>query len=270
MISQPKVSVIIPCYNHGEFIEDTLQSVLNQTFQEWECIIVNDGSTDMKTIKLLNENNWEKTKVINIKNSGLSIARNVAIANAKGKYILPLDADDLLASTFLKKAVSILDSERDISLVTCNVQFFGKRTGHFNLPEYSLEALLGQNLMVCTSMFRKKDFDLTIGYNPNMKGGLEDWDFWLSLLGRGGKVHKIDETLFYYRIRKSSMSTKISLEKRANLRKQIWSNHQTLYSNLFLDPTLTFEYKNVRYSREYKLGEFLLKPIRKLMRILSF
>jgi len=264
-----KVSIIIPCYNEGHYLKETIESVLKQTYTSFEIIIVNDGSTDEKTLEILKNNSWNKTTIINIENSGVCTARNIAIAEAKGEYILPLDADDLIAPTFLQKAVAILNDNDDVSLVTCNVEFFGKKKGVYRLPKYNLGVLLGQNLMVCTSMFRKKDFDKIGGYNPNMNEGLEDWDFWLSLLGNGGIVHKIEEVLFYYRIKSTSRTTSVSLEKQSRLRKQVYENHKALYSSHFFDPKNSFEYINLLSSKEYRLGAMLLKPIRKIKTLFS-
>ncbi|MDA6068801.1 glycosyltransferase family 2 protein [Flavobacterium sp. AC] len=264
-----KVSVIIPCYNQGKYLKETIASVLTQTYTNFEIIIVNDGSTDTKTIEILEDSNWPKTSIINIQNSGVCVARNMAINQAKGEYILPLDGDDLIAPTFLEKAVAILNNS-DVALVTCDVKFFGKKKGIYQLSKYSLEALLGQNLMICTSMFRKKDFDETVGYNPNMNEGLEDWDFWLSLLKNGGKVHKIEEVLFYYRIKSVSRTTTVNLEKQSRLRRQVYENHKELYASHFFDPKNSFEYNNLLNSREYRLGKILLNPVRKLMKLLSF
>ena len=89
-----KVSVIIPCYNQGQYIEEAVKSVLAQTYQNFEIIIVNDGSTDEFTNKLLSDYDKQKTKVLHTDNQGLASARNNGIKVAKGKYILPLDADE--------------------------------------------------------------------------------------------------------------------------------------------------------------------------------
>lgn len=264
----PLVSVIIPCYNHGDFLEETINSVLRQTYQHFEIVIVNDGSTDVSTNLLLEDADWPNTKVVRIQNSGVSYARNLAIASSKGKYILPLDGDDKIDPTYLEKAVKILEST-DVTVVTTQVEYFGKKRGLFELPEYSLEGLMGQNLLVCTSMFRRVDFYRTPGFNVNMKEGFEDWDFWLSLLKNGGTVHLINEVLFYYRIRKSSRNASISLDAQSRLRKQIYQNHMDLYSTRYLNPFLTFEYLNLYNSKEYRLGRLLLTRVRKVLNFLD-
>ncbi|WP_026714546.1 glycosyltransferase family 2 protein [Flavobacterium daejeonense] len=260
-----KVSIIVPCYNQAHFLAETLESVLQQTYGNWECIIMNDGSIDhSETIILETISGDHRFHYCFQENKGVCTARNNAIQLSKGDYILPLDGDDILSPEFLARTVAVLDARPEIKVVYTDVQFFGKKKGLYQLPSYSLGALLGQNLMVCTSLFRRIDYDKTIGYNPNMKEGLEDWDFWLSLLGKNGNAYKIPEALFYYRIQSKSRTTGIDLEKQHRLRRQIYENHKDLYSSHFFDPKLSFEYTNLLHSKEYRFGSFLLKPLRLL------
>ena len=186
----PQVSVIIPCYNHGAYLDEAVQSVLDQTFDDFEIIIVNDGSTDQDTNKILNNYNRQKTKVLQTDNQGLPSARNNGIKISKGEYILPLDADDRIGKTYLEDAVQILDTQPDIGIVYCDAEFFGDKTGKWELPDYSLQDILVLNMIFCCAMFRRIDWENVGGYNPNMVYGNEDWDFWLSLLALGRKVHK--------------------------------------------------------------------------------
>jgi glycosyltransferase involved in cell wall biosynthesis len=263
----PLVSVIIPCYNHGDFLQDTINSVLGQTYKHFEIIVINDGSTDVLTNTMLKDADWPNTMVLHIQNSGVSYARNLGIENSRGKYILPLDGDDKIAPTYLEQAVRVLETT-STTVVTSQVEYFGKKQGLFRLPEYSLEGLMGQNLLVCTSMFRRTDFDKTAGFNINMKEGFEDWDFWLSLLKGGGSVFLINEVLFYYRIRKTSRNASISLEAQAKLRKQIYFNHKDLFSSHYFNPLQSFEYLNLYNSKEYRLGNMLLAPVRRIMNLI--
>ena len=114
-----KVSVVIPCYNQGAFIDDAVNSVLAQTFSDFEIIIVNDGSTDATTNALLERYSRPKTTVIHTENQGVCAARNTAIKAAAGKYILPLDADDKIEPTYLEKAVNVFDNHPETGVVWC-------------------------------------------------------------------------------------------------------------------------------------------------------
>ena len=131
-----KVSVVIPCYNHGQYIDEAVNSILKQTYQDFEIIIVNDGSTDPLTIEKLRAYHKPKTTVIHTENGGPSAARNTGIRTAIGEYILTLDADDWFEATFLAKAVAILDGKPEVGIVTCGIQYFGVDKGSY-LPQGS-------------------------------------------------------------------------------------------------------------------------------------
>lgn len=226
-----KISVIIPCYNQGEFLEESVNSVLNQTFKDFEIIIVNDGSTDEKTIEILNKFDKPKTRIINTSNQKLSSARNNGIKEASGKYILPLDADDVVGPDYLELANNVLDENLGIGIVYCNAEYFGAMQGCWELPPYSFPDILLSNCIFCSSLFRKSDWEKVGGYNPNMIYGFEDWDFWLSLIELGVLVCKIDKVMFYYRKHETdSMLQALGGMNVLSMRKQILENHKNLYA----------------------------------------
>lgn len=274
-----KVSVIIPCFNQGQFIDEAIDSVLIQTLQDFEIIIINDGSTENLTKDILNNYNKPKTKVIHIKNQGVSIARNIGIKASQGEYILPLDADDKIHVDYLKEAVNILDKNKELGIVCCEAEYFGEKNGKMELSEFSLEKMLITNHIFCSAFFKKSDFDKTKGFNQNMKHGYEDWDFWLSLLELNLKVYRIPKVLFYYRIKQNSRNTAQSNDKikyRESLQ-QIYLNHIELYNRYIESPihvlakladiesnnfALRNQIKLIQTSNPYKLGRFLLKPLK--------
>ena len=227
----PRVSVVIPCYNQGQYIEDAVNSVLNQTYTDFEIIIVNDGSTDVLTNQKLAEYTSDIIKVIHTRNQGLPSARNTGISMAQGEYILPLDADDKIAREYLELAVPILDNHPDIGIVYCEAAYFGELSGIWYLPEYSVEKILFNNIIFCTAFFRKYQWKKTGGYNINMVYGWEDWDFWLSLIELGLKVYRIPRVLFYYRIHKTSMARNVTPEKEFYTKLHAQINHRDLYRN---------------------------------------
>jgi glycosyltransferase involved in cell wall biosynthesis len=224
-----KISVIIPCFNQGAYLEEAVDSVLAQTFQDFEIIIVDDGSTDEETIKILQDYARPKTRVIRTDNLGLSAARNNGVREAGGEYILPLDADDKIGPGYLEEAVRILDRHPDIGIVYCEAAFFGMRTSHWHLPDYTSDHLLLQNIIFCTAFFRRTHWEKVGGYNINMIYGWEDWDFWLSLIHLGVKVYRIPRVLFFYRLREESMSRAMDEKKQFFMRLHAILNHQDLY-----------------------------------------
>lgn len=266
---QPTVSVIIPCYNQGLFLEETLQSVLAQNFENWECILVNDGSEDnTEEISKSYSLKDSRFKYFYKENGGLSTARNFGILKSTGDFILPLDSDDKIASDYISLAVAILESKPNVKVVYGRAEYFGKRKGEWVLEEYSFEKLLGTNLIYCSGVYRRSDYDQTKGYNQNMKFGFEDWDFWISLLEDGGDVYQIDRVMFFYRIRHASMARSLDTEKIKYLRIQLYNNHKSAYSRFLLNPVNSFEYASIFNSIEYKIGKKLLNPIRIFLNLL--
>jgi glycosyltransferase involved in cell wall biosynthesis len=281
----PKVSVIIPCYNQGQYLNEAVDSVLNQTFQDFEILIVNDGSTDEFTNNLLKEYNRPKTKVVHTSNQGLPSARNNGIREAQGIYILPLDADDKIGNTYLEKAVKILDNHPNIGIVYCEAEFFGAKSGRWELEKYSFPNILLGNQIFCSAFFKRKDWELVGGYKPVMKYGWEDYEFWLSLIEREIEVFQIPEILFYYRQKNSSMLTIMNKEHWLYSYEQIYDNHFDLYTkniSLLFSKYIDLWQKNeliekqyymllgLQNSFSYKIGKLITTPfrlIRKLFRL---
>lgn len=228
----PIVSIIIPCYNQAKYLSETLDSVLAQTYQDWECIIINDGSSD-STEDIAKKYCAEDSRFFYIyqDNQGVVAARNNAISQSHGKYLLPLDGDDMIHKRYIEEAVKVIERDPKLKLVCCECEYIGDKTGRIELPKYSLETLCERNCFVCTSLFRRIDFDRIGGYKDNMKLGLEDWDFWLSLLENGGKVYRIPEVLFYYRkmqtSRNNSYTSSIEI-----LKQNIRNNHLLLFNKI--------------------------------------
>jgi glycosyltransferase involved in cell wall biosynthesis len=265
------VSIIVPSFNQGAYLQEALDSVINQTYPDWECIIINDGSTDnTEEVAKYYCGKDIRFKYIYQENQGIVAARNNAIHQSCGDYILPLDGDDKIAPVFLELAVESFKKNPHLKLCCSDVEFFGSRNGIYLLPEYSLENLITENCFVCTCMFKKSDYNMTTGYNPNMSIGLEDWDFRLSLLETGGEVYKIPKVLFYYRIKSNSRNTSVH-KNMQQLRYNIWLNHKELFSKVYFDLTKTNEYKFLKHSydelldsKSYRLGHLLLSPFRLL------
>lgn len=265
MNSKVKISIIIPCYNSDKYILETINCVLSQTFLFWECILINDGSSDRtEDIILAYIKRDDRFKYIYQENSGVCIARNNAIKYSQGEYVLCLDAGDLISDNFLQETTCLLDRNPDLTVATSVVMFFGRSKGVLNVVSYDLNVLLAENQLVITSLFRRSDFDRVGGFNENMKEGFEDWDFWISILKNNGLVECASGAVFKYRLLNSSRNRQITLEKEKRLRNQIWENHKELFSKYFVDPTACFEYKRYANSIEYKVGIFLLSPIRKI------
>lgn len=275
-LNSVKISIIIPAYNAEKFLNETLQSVLAQSISEWECVIVDNGSVD-GTKRIAEEFAKQDTrfKYHFCEQKGVSFARNLAVSLSKGNYILPLDSDDKIATSYLEKGIKKLEEDSSIKLVYCEAELFGASQGKWNLPPYSLKELLIENSIFCSAIYRKVDFEKAEGYNENMHEGFEDWDFWIRMLKDGSQVYKIPETLFYYRIRKDSRNNVLDKDKQLRLRKQIFLNHEELYLSTFKMHELIYllncansENTQLKQSSELKLGSLFIKPYRFLKKIL--
>jgi len=227
--THPTVSVIIPCYNQGHFLEEAVDSVLCQTWQDFEIIVVNDGSTDLFTNQFLANYKSEKTTVLITENQGLAAARNNGIRQAVGKYILPLDADDRIGPEYLERAVQILNNNPEVGIVYCKARLFGAVETEWNLPEYSLPEMLQDNLIFCTALFHRADWEMVGGYDSGMVYGWEDYDFWLSLIEQNRRVYQIPEQLFFYRVASDSMVRSKEKWQKVAMFKRIFERHPALF-----------------------------------------
>jgi glycosyltransferase involved in cell wall biosynthesis len=196
----PRVTIAVPCFNHGRFLDEAVDSILAQTYQDLEIVVVDDGSTDPETKALLDRYDRPKTRVLREKNGGPSAARNRAIEAGSGEYVMPLDADDRIAPTYVEKAVRLLDEDPRLGIVYCLAEYFGERTGPSEYVPFEMSRMLRENMISNTAMFRRSDWAAVGGYCEAMRIGWEDWEFWLSLVERGCGVHRIPETMYGYRI----------------------------------------------------------------------
>ena len=217
-----KISIIVPCYNQAQYLDEALQSVLDQTYSDWECIIVNDGSPD-NTEEVAKK--WvlsdTRFKYLYKENGGLSSARNAGISIAEGEFILPLDADDKIGQDYLKLALQAFQEDASLKVVYCKAEKFGEQSGIWNLPTFSILEIARCNSIFCSAVFKKSEWQRVGGYDSNMIYGLEDWEFWIAILKEAGNVKCIDYIGFYYRITAGSMARSINQEERFFLRNML-------------------------------------------------
>lgn len=225
------VSIIMPCYNDGAYIEEAVASVRAQTYENIELIIIDDGSDDPKTLEILQKMCAEGVTVLHTDHLRPAGARNAGIAAAKGTYILPVDSDDTIEAEYVARAVEVMESSENIGIVYCHADLFGEETGPWVLPEYSLEAILLDNVIFVTALFRREDWEKVGGFRTTMKHGMEDYDFWLSILELGRDVYQLPETFFHYRIKPASRTTRF-MDDPAVVRetyRDIYRQHPVLY-----------------------------------------
>lgn len=198
----PIISVIIPIYNSEKYLKDTLDSVLKQSFTDFEIICIDDGSTDKSgeiLAKYADKDN--RIHIIRQKNQGVICARNNAVKHAGGEFIYFLDSDDMIDERLLEKSYNaIITGKGDI--ITCKVMTFGYENGKMYLPKPTKFNMSGDNCLVNAALLRKTLFDKSGGFDITFQKGLEDYDLWLNMIYRQNAVfYRIPEFLFFYRIK---------------------------------------------------------------------
>lgn len=229
-MNQPLISIIVPCYNQAQYLDECLQSVLDQTYQNWECIIVNDGSPDnTEEVAQRWTNKDPRFKYFKKENGGVSAARNFGIDKASGEWILPLDGDDKICSQYLDSASKEFSAH---DIIYGKGEYFGEKQGAIAVDDYNAAEILLENQIFCTAFFKKHDWKKTGGFDESMQKGYEDWDFWLGMLNLKRdrlKVKKINEPVFLYRIKSASRNTVAMNEEDLNIRKYLFTKYPELY-----------------------------------------
>ena len=244
---QPTISIVIPVFNASEYIADTLESALSQTYKPLEIICVDDYSTDnsAEIIARYKKVNACIKYVKNPENVGVCITRNKGISIAEGEFILPFDADDLIEKTYCEKAINAFKNDPEISVVFCQAKFFNaNKQWAWALPRYNAKRMLFRNLVFSCAFYRKSDWERFSGYNPNMTYGFEDWDFWLNFVENKLKFYQLPEVLFYYR-RQVSVNPSISQvvnnkDNKKLMIEQLHKNHPSLYRLFIFKRTLAY------------------------------
>jgi glycosyltransferase involved in cell wall biosynthesis len=200
----PLVSVITPCYNQGQYLEESINSLIKQTYSNWECIIINDGSIDnSEEVAIRFTRKDKRIKYLYQENKGVSGARNYAIKHSVGKYLLPLDADDLINSSYIDECVGVLERDENVKIVYSEAEKFGSQTGIWDPRKFDINIMAYENMIFSTAMFRRSDWEKAGGYEDFLVVG-EDWELWINILKRGGSVVKLPFLGFYYRVHDKS------------------------------------------------------------------
>ncbi len=201
-----RVSVVVPCYNQGASLDEAIDSVLAQSFQDFEIVVVDDGSTEPATVRLLDAYARPRTRVLRGPNRGLPAARNAGIRATAGEYVCCLDADDILEPALLEKSVAVLDARPEVAFVSHWLRAFGDETWDWSPERCDFPALLDANTVNGAAPVRRQALVDAGLFDEAMRDGCEDWDLWITLVERGVTGVILPEFLFRYRRRADSMS----------------------------------------------------------------
>jgi glycosyltransferase involved in cell wall biosynthesis len=234
IVERPLVSVVIPCYNQAHFLPESIASVVAQTYEHWEIIVVNDGSPDNTNEvaqQLAAIYSKYTIRLVEKQNGGLPSARNAGIAAASGKYILPLDADDKLSSEALMNLL-LLSVQADMPCVAFgSYHMFGsEQKTVISADVYSSDRLKQINMLQVASMYAKDVWQIVNGYKEEMTAGYEDWEFWLNCQEHQIPFVGTKEIVVYYRRMPGSMVTK-AMQQHDVLYAQIVCYHPQLFGD---------------------------------------
>lgn len=243
----PLLGIVMPCYNLGQYIEDAITSLKNQTFQNFTAIIADDLSPDPETKKILTALDLPKNMsvIFEKKNLGLSGVRNKYMEAFKTKYVFSFDPDDILEPDFLEKCITYMEMHPEKAAVATWLNRFGSEEGISELNEEraTLPSMLITNNYLGSCVLRKEVFTQIGGYDTNRVAyGAEDYDFWLSVLESGWSLGVIPEPLFRYRrTTESSSSQSAKPERAVEWRRYIVEKHDKLYKKYLTDVLVGFE-----------------------------
>jgi glycosyltransferase involved in cell wall biosynthesis len=229
----PTISVVVPCYNGGKFLDQLTSSLAQQTFRDFETIIVNDGSTDPVTQSKLATLD-PPIRVVHQENRGLSAARNVGFSESRADLVMVLDCDDQLEPTYLEESLGVLQSAPpEVGFVFTHERFVGARQGikkyYFNVFDALSTNVIGYSMLIRKTAWRRAG-----GYDESMRDGYEDWEFNLRLICAGFRGIELPKPLFIYNVSTQGMLMSHSSRMHAALWRQIRKKHIDLYrfSNL--------------------------------------
>jgi glycosyltransferase involved in cell wall biosynthesis len=254
----PLVSIIIPYFNSGKTIQETIDSVFNQSYKNFDIWIVNDGSTDIDSIEKLKDfEDHNQIHIINQKNFGPSTARNNAINRSKAEYIVFLDSDDLIEKYTLTKGLNFI-GEADVLFGDCIL--FGEKNEIKKQQIPSKEAILNANPIAICAIFRASIFS-EIQFDSYLdKLGLEDWELWIHLSSKDFKFVYIEEIFFQIRVNENSRTYNVANKNIEETKKYIFNKHSYFLYLQFV--AVSAEKKEVMRLIDLRLGRFILKPYR--------
>lgn len=226
--TRPRVAVIVPAYGVAHLVGEALVSVQAQTFQDWECVVIDDGAPDDVAGAVAPFLADPRIRLLATANQGVGGARNTAIASCTAPLLVLLDGDDRLRPEYLAHTVAMLEGDQTISIATVNAQIFGAvprerlcfegKQGRTDGRHGTLAEVLDRSFGIYIgSTFRREDWAAVGGFDPSFTH-CEDFDFWTRVMRLGRKAGYIDEVLGEYRVRPNSASASREKMLRGNLR----------------------------------------------------
>ena len=261
-MNHPLVSFIIPYYNAGTTIQETIDSIYEQSYTNYDIWLINDGSTDSFSIEKLKDfEGNEKIHILHQQNAGPSVARNSAIKLSDAEFILPIDADDKILKNTIINSMKIFEGNSKIGIVYGNFEFFGEVSVIKNQPLFCMSEQLMYNQVAVSCLIRKKVFDEIGLYDENLSVlGLEDWEFWIRVGSSSWEFEKINELHFLIRYSNSSRTFQVANGNLNLIKEYVVKKHHHTYLKWYT--TLFYDKKMLLESPDYRIGSLILSPYR--------
>lgn len=267
---QVAVGIFMPAYNQGKYIEEALESLKKQTFQDFVVHIVDDGSTDGVTPEILGRIKYEKATIFPSKvNKGVAFRAREHFRTFDTKYVLVFCADDILAPEFLEKTVNCMEKNPECGIVSTNIFVFSddyKNEIRFDKKKMTLPYMLSRCYCFGSSLMRKEALD-----KIDFSGGFtryQDWDRYTTMIEDGWKAKLIEEPLFYYRQLYTSLSHTLPANEEVDIRKKMLKKHakyyKQYYETVILD--MQYHYSEMRVGKDWldKQYHSLNKEVKRL------
>ncbi|MDJ0555658.1 MAG: glycosyltransferase [Microcoleaceae cyanobacterium MO_207.B10] len=242
------ISVIILCYNQAEYLTEAVESIVNQTYQNWECLIVNDGSSDStgEVAKNLVDKYPEKSlRLLEKENTGVPDSRNVGVNHSRGKFILFVDADDKIHPNFLTETLAVLKANPQVGFVYTDIHKFGFEEKLESFGDFNVKRFLSKNQAPVTSLFRREIYQQVGGFKTVMKDGWEDWEFWISAYQKSWLGYRLEKPYLYYRQHSAGSRQQKLHQNQVNLavhkaiiiylHSQLYNQQEVVWSKQILD-----------------------------------
>lgn len=267
----PVLSVIMPCYNQAQYIEEAIESVINQSYRNWELIIIDDGSTDNSfEIAEKYASGDQRIKCLSQPNGGPSKARNNGVKKSVGKYLMFFDSDDKLAPQYFDKGIDYMSSHPNCAVFYSRLKRFGKKNDELTIRFTSYQDHLCSSSLFPTCIIHRTDFERIGGFDEDMKG-YEDWEMFIRLLYHNDNVYQYPEIMFFYRWNMDPNSINLqAIKKSGEIMEYIYNKNKQIYDEVFGCPFYSIQKANylqkeldkIIASCKYRVGSFFANPVK--------
>jgi glycosyltransferase involved in cell wall biosynthesis len=254
---EPHVTVIIPFYNQGQFLQECVESVRAQTYTDWEAIIVDDASNDLDVGAYLARLDDPRLRTVrHASNKGLAAARNTGFREAASEIVLPLDSDDCLAPTFLEKTVAVLDQQPEVDCVYADFQLFGDSSDiWYNSVKRPQDILVRQFIPGPGVLTRKPVWEKAGGYNETLRIN-EDWHFWIGAVQAGINPAHVPEPLYLYRRHHQSITATTAKPGEYDSRVFIYKYYQPFFDRYGAGKRFVMKGLKISLKEDLRRGDY--------------